>query len=163
MALPVYPYPCGCNTTISNPTPSSNCDNCLYVPPVIIDENSNLTACGAAAPVSTVDVPNIPNAKFSVCTGALTWKLFGNDATKFHSLSIDANGVISFQFSTLAVPGEVLMIQGKVWCSDPTLSAVFQIKVPVYNPCVGKICDTGQVCNTCTGLCEAEQLDIIVE
>lgn len=159
----MYPYPCGCNSQVvySTPAPKS-CDNCLFVPSITLADNAAFAACGSAGQDSTVELANLPDARLEA-GGTLTWQILHANEYIYNPSIGASTGIVTFRISETADPkkghfGEILVRA----VGSTGLSVIAKITIPVHNPCLNKICLTDQVCNKCTGNCEAITQDIIV-
>ena len=157
-----YPAPCGCNNNVIAVTTTACPEDCLDLSQIVIGPSTDSQLpCGASGPVEQLDIPALPDVDLSVCSGSLTWSVVEYDTSIFSSVSINGSGVLSFKFSTLAIPNQIYNITLKVVCSDPVLSAFFVVCITVGDVCFDSVCDpVTEVCDPCTAVCGPSELDL---
>lgn len=93
------------------------------------------------------------------CDGTNTWTV---EAPSAISAIIDSNGLITYDITSLAVPGTEYTIDWKVKCSLYNMEASGKLIVLVENKCIGVTCASNEECNKCTGDCEEKESDMDV-
>lgn len=131
------------------------------------DGCSNCNTCSGECYGSTDDVSvtidcsatgNTYNAatglNLASCDGSNTWTVESDDEI---TATINSAGLITYDATSLALPGVEYEITWKVTCSLYGMTESGKVKVLIEDKCIGVTCDPGQTCNKCTGECETPE------
>lgn len=91
------------------------------------------------------------------CDGSNTWSVVTDPEL---SAIISNAGLITYDATSLALPGVEYTITWTVTCSLYGMTTSGTLKVMIDDKCVGVTCGAGEVCNKCTGICEDIQSDM---
>ena len=128
---------CQCIITSPPPVPCNN-GNCIYAPNMLV---TNVTAC---AGVSTIDLSPI----VTVCgTNTIYYSISKTSNVSNVSITED-----SITFTPENNDYQEGIIKYRIKCGNQSKTGTIVI---VYeNNCLPITCDSGELCNKCTGLCE---------
>lgn len=93
------------------------------------------------------------------CDGSNTWTV---EAPEAITAIISSSGLITYDATSLALPGVEYTIKWKVTCSLYGTSASGELKVLIEDKCIGVDCASNEECNKCTGLCVEKESDMDV-
>ncbi len=155
---------CLCRATTVEPPVVNSCDNCFYIPNLILMSNDSVAPCGETGEVNILE-----NAKINVCsmspTGTplcpLTYQIISYGNGFFGSPSI-TNGILSFTGDNSLKIGKYTDVTIKVSCSCKNLSTFVNIKIGFKDMCKNVVCANGSICNACSGECESKSSDLSI-
>lgn len=128
--------------------------DCLRAAHFRIDPADSIAPCGDQI---TWDLDDWNAAANSFCTGTLTYQVWEHDSV-FSNVSFTGSE-ITVQIDSGLV-GSYHQIVYRMYCGE--FSAYGTITVGIKNLCFGVQCAQGTVCNECSGLCDAEPLNLTV-
>lgn len=137
-----------CQCIITSPPPPTSCSgSCIYAPNMLV---TNVTAC---AGVSTIDLSPV----VTMC---------GNDTVHYSITTTQNVSNVSITetaitFTPVNNNYEEGIIKYRIRCGHASESGTIII---VYkNECLAITCDSGEICDKCTGFCEPAPPDLFTE
>lgn len=139
-----------CECLITSPPPQPNClGNCLYVPDMLVQDDE-LTACSGA---STIDISPV----ISNCGNDTVYYSIYSHNENVTNVSINSEYITFTPVNNNYEVGEIIYM---VRCG--MLSKTGTIIIVYKNNCT-QLCDSGEICDKCTGDCEPAPPDLTTE
>lgn len=121
----------------------------------IIDAIDSVGPCGGEGSFDLATI-NTENEAFG---GPLIYKVLSYDLTAFEIVN-KTGSVVDFVFKEEAVVGEYYEIVYSVRSPSKNKSSVGKVLVGVKDLCLDVDCDSPELCNRCTGICENTPVDV---
>ncbi len=153
----------GTQTTInacSNPSPKIGCGGCLQLG-TIIKTDCDMNLC------SNVGTLDVDFSCFCFPCSDPTFKITNTaELTNIEVVSIDKNKLVVQSTGDGFVSSQTVkfkaVCQGTGDDSCTTYSDIGKVTIYFKGVCAGVLCDDGEVCNKCTGVCEPGETNITV-
>lgn len=133
---------CHCNVTVVPPV--APCSGCLLVNDILVGCADGPLPCG-----TTVQIDLAANNTLTACTGVPVWSIKYFDSIAFTNVTLDQNGILTFDTTNFYKAGKDFLIRYEVDCPNSILRGEGDVKVCFKNPCD----PTCKNCNPCTSNC----------
>lgn len=148
---------CPCSVT-PDPCPTSACGaNCFILTTPLVQPVNSVGPCQQVGVI-----PISEDNQYASCTGSdLVYTIEGYDEVGFDSV-VFVDGDIQFTTSSTAVPNTYYEGVYRVRCKSTGQGGYGRFYVGIKDLCQYVSCNSGYVCNKCTGECEAAPIDLQV-